>query len=521
MHNADVVEGEAVHNRVDTPSPAEFPEELFAEGRENIRSLALEDAELGICGVIDLLKKNPDNSWSLYDYKRGSPLRNAAGELIAKEADALQIKAYACLAECHGMRISHGVVFYAETRTFVPVNLANKEKQLQEVIDCVRDTIQKGMPLPLENDNRCLFCSMYPVCLPDETRVWRNQRKQSGTIRPPVAEDDPGEILIVQNPRAWLSKKGNTIVVSENGTQISVHPLHLLRSIFLYGAAQLSTQLIQTCLTNGIQVSFFSPAGKYIGRLDTLSISGLDSRFGQYKFASHEAMAVKVGHAIIRAKISNQRTLLLRNMKIKDSDALKMLAAIKNMVGRARTRDELMGIEGRAAAIYFAHFSSMLNNPFFAQHFNGRNRRPPRDPVNAMLSLGYSVLSSEVAGICAAVGLDSACGFLHTPRFGRPSFALDMMEEFRPLIVDSVVISLVNKGYVGEDDFVFSSQGCALKKSGHQAFWNAYAKRMAEELTHPTFHYKMNYRRLIEIQIRQIWRIFRGDQSSYHPIITR
>lgn len=509
------------HRRVDVPSPVEFPEEIFSEGCETIRSLALEDASLGICGVIDLLRKNDDGSWTLFDYKHGSALIDSSGKATAKEADSFQIQAYACLAERHAMKISSGVVFYAETRTFVNVDLHDKEAQVQKVILEVRHTIQDGMPPPLENDNRCLFCSMYPVCLPDETRAWRSQRRVPSAIRPPLAEDDPGEVLVVQNSRAWLSKKGDTIVVSENGVQLSAHPLHLLRSIFLYGAAQLSTQLIQTCLTCNIQVTFFSPAGKYIGRLDSLSISGLDSRFGQYKIASHEAMSVKLGHAIIRAKISNQRTLLLRNMKDKNEDALKTLAGLKNEIRRCRTREELMGVEGRAAAVYFEHFSKMLNVPFFAEHFNGRNRRPPRDPVNAMLSLGYSVLSSEVAGICASVGLDPACGVLHTPRFGRSALALDIMEEFRPLIVDSTVISLVNRGCISEDDFVFSSQGCALKKSGHQAFWGAYARRMSEELTHPMFHYRMTYRRLIEVQIRQLWRIFRGDQTCYHPIITR
>ena len=138
-----------------------------------------------------------------------------------------------------------------------------------------------------------------------------------------------------------------------------------------------------------------------------------------------------------------------------------------------------------------------------------------------MLSLGYSVLSSEIAGICSAVGLDAACGLLYAPRFGRAALALDIMEEFRPLIVDSVVISVINRNAVDFDDFIFSSQGCSLKKSAHHAFWSAYARRMSEELIHPTFGYRTSYRRLIEIQIRQLWRIFRGDCTEYFPIVTR
>lgn len=429
--------------------------------------------------------------------------------------------AYAWLAEQNGMHVSSGFVFYAETRSFARVDLENKESILRSTVDEVRATVAGPMPSPLENDNRCLFCSLYPVCMPDESLIWKRQGAKRTAARPPLPDDDPGEVLIVQNPRAWLSKKGDTVSVSVVSRQVSVHPLHALRSIFLYGPAQISTQLLYSCLSLGIQVSFFSPAGKFLGRLDGLTVSGLDSRSGQYRMAAHEAMSVKIAHAMIRAKISSQRTLLMRNMKEKDKTLFSALADLKKETGRCRTRTALMGVEGKAAAIYFDAFPFMLDEAYFANGFKGRNRRPPRDPVNAMLSLGYSVLSSEIAGGCASVGLDSACGLLHAPRFGRPALALDIMEEFRPLIVDSVVISLVNKGAVSADDFLFSSQGCALKKSAHQAFWNTYAKRMAEELIHPVFRYRMSYRRLLEVQVRQIWRIFRGDQAVYHPIVTR
>lgn len=130
-------------------------------------------------------------------------------------------------------------------------------------------------------------------------------------------------------------------------------------------------------------------------------------------------------------------------------------------------------------------------------------------------------MASEITGICYAVGLDPACGLLHAPRFGRPALSLDIMEEFRPLIVDSVVISVINRKSVELKDFIFSTQGCSLTKNAHKAFWNAYSKRMSEELIHPAFHYRMSYRRLLEIQIRQLWRIFRGDTEEYYPIITR
>lgn len=523
IHDANVVAGEITHRRVDSPTVISFPFETDDSSPDIIRSLSLESGELGICGVIDLLKRNPvDNSWIIYDYKHGAPLKDATGEFCAKDADIVQVQLYTLLARNHQYNISAANIYYAETKTTVSVPLYENEMQLLELIAEVKNCAAGNLPEPLEADTRCLYCSMNTVCLPEESLFWKSQKKITHPIqRPPLAENVSGEVLIIHEPQAWISKKGDVLVVSVSGETVSKHPVHLLKSIFIYGAAQLSTQVICTCLSEGIQVVFFSPAGKFLGRLDTLSISGLDSRYGQYKIAESEIHSVKLAIPMIRAKISNQRVLLQRNGKLKDRSVLNLMRSLRQNAEFAETREELQGIEGKAAAVYFENFSSMLNNADFANLFTGRNRRPPLDPVNAMLSLGYSVLSSEISGICASVGIDSACGLLHAPRFGRPALALDIMEEFRPLIIDSVVISVINRNSVGLEDFIFSSQGCSLKKSAHQAFWSVYSRRMNEELIHPTFRYRMSYRRLIEIQVRQLWRIFRGDNTEYFPIITR
>ena len=523
VYDSNVVAGEMTHKRVDKPTETFFSEEIENNSLKKIRSLALESADIGICGVIDLLEYNQnDGSWTIYDYKHGSPGKDIHGNICAKEADIIQIQMYVMLARHHQYNISAAKIYYAETKTSVAVTLDDNENDLLQIISDVKNTASGELPDPLENDNRCLFCSMNSVCLPEESLYWKKQKKITHPIqRPPLAESGEGEVLIVHEPQAWISKKGDMIVVSVDGKNVSKHPIHLLKSIFIYGAAQLSTQALCTCLTEHIQVIFFTPAGKFIGKLDTLSISGLDSRHGQYKIAESESHSVKIAIPMIKAKISNQRVLLQRNCCPKNNEALNLMRGLRKMTVVAKTREELQGIEGKAAAIYFENFSLMLRNDDFAKRFTGRNRRPPLDPVNAMLSLGYSVLSSEIAGICSAVGLDAACGLLHAPRFGRAALALDIMEEFRPLIVDSVVISVINRNAVDLDDFVFSSQGCSLKKSAHHAFWSAYARRMSEELIHPMFGYRMSYRRLIEIQIRQLWRIFRGDCTEYFPIVTR
>lgn len=519
--NADVVEGKGIHQRVDKPDVIpEYPLEEDT-GRKSIRSLALSDSDLGIHGVLDLLREE-EEGWRVFDYKRGSPLRTSAQMLQPREADAVQLCAYVMLAEKNGWRISGGSIYYAETKQIVEVDCSDTLREtVRRTIQEVRSAIARPTPEPLYGDVRCLYCSLYPVCLPEESLFWKRQKKLSGTLRPPVCEEPGDEVLVIQSPDVYLARRGESLVATRKGKPVSTHPIHRIRSIHLFGGAQFSTQVLQLCLEHHLNLSFFSPAGKYLGRLDTLSISGLDSRHGQYRYAENPSLALPIIRSMIAGKIQNQRTILLRNSRNRPDSVVDELQCLRKKVLHAENRENLLGLEGRAAALYFASFPDVLKQQFFSERFTGRNRRPPRDPVNAMLSLGYSVLSSEISGICASLGLDPSCGLLHVPRFGRAALALDLMEEFRPLIVDSVVISLINRNEVSPNDFVEASTGCGLLRSGHRAFWNAYVRRMNEEVSHPVFHYRLSYRRMLEIQAAQLWRIFRGDGNRYFPMTTR
>lgn len=202
-------------------------------------------------------------------------------------------------------------------------------------------------------------------------------------------------------------------------------------------------------------------------------------------------------------------------------DALRKLYEARDATDDTRDLSELLGCEGAAANIYFEQYASMLKGAEWKFDFQGRNRRPPRDPVNALLSLGYSILAKELAGVCHAVGLDPFLGFLHQPRYGRPALALDLMEEFRPLIADSVAISLVNRGEIDPGDFIRAASGTFLNEQGRRRFWEAWFRRLDTEVTHPEFGYKMSYRRMLEVQARQLWRVVRGDAPVYHGFTTR
>jgi CRISPR-associated protein Cas1 len=230
---------------------------------------------------------------------------------------------------------------------------------------------------------------------------------------------------------------------------------------------------------------------------------------------------LRLAAEVVRVKIHNQRVLLMRNGGAPDS-ALRTLATLRDRAPEATDMTSLLGVEGAAAALYFEHFSSMLkDHNAWAFDFQQRNRRPPRDPVNSLLSMGYSMLSKELAGVCHAVGLDPFLGFFHQPRYGRPALALDLMEEFRPLIADSVAISLLNRGELQVSDFICSANGCFLNQEGRRAFWESYFRRMDADVTHPQFGYQMSYRRMLEVQARQLWRFVRGEAAEYTGFTTR
>lgn len=518
--NEDTVIGSAVHGRVDEPS--KLKEELITETGGSIRSVALSSERIGLSGIADLVVQDANGKRRLVDYKKGSPLRGVDGEWVVKPNDAIQIAAYSELLKEQGISADEASVYYAEIKRHVPVELTNELRDsMYAALRSARDLADSGRCPPPLCSSRCYACSCYPVCLPFETRRWMSGSSDSDNeeMRPPMPEGDEGEILIVQNNRAVVGLKGGEIVVRLDGEQVSKHPIHQLRAVYLYGAVQVSAQAIQTLMELNISVSWFSPAGRFIGTAQGLPSSGVDARMGQYQMWGQPEKRLLVASEIIRAKIHNQRVILMRNGKADDA-VISRMAKLRDSCLHQPHLAALRGVEGTAASLYFESFATMIREdlPF---DFNGRNRRPPRDEVNAMLSLGYSVLAKELTGIAYSVGLDPFLGFFHSPRYGKPALALDMMEEFRPLIADSVVISLINRREIGPEDFDHTTKGTLLKDSGRRQFWRAWARRMDTEVTHPAFGYKMSYRRMLEVQMRQLWRFFRNDISTYSGFTTR
>jgi CRISPR-associated protein Cas1 len=562
QENADTVAGSHVHRNVDAPSrldeeKAKALGENLPEGAK-LRSLRLESESLGLIGVVDIVEGGPDGA-EIIDYKKGSARRDGEGERVAKEPDALQVAAHALLLREQGVKAVRGAIYYAADKRRVPVELTEELfGKVRKAIEDARAVAASGKcPPPLKNDARCLYCSAYPICLPNESLWWSKRRKAADsdgqtqfgfiaqsedavrdrilealdfaaestgkepTLQPPRPGGDDGEVLVVQTPGAQIGQRGDELLVSVKGEDVRKLPGQQVRAIYCYGAVQMTAQAVATCLDLGIDVSYFSPAGRFLGMLGGLPASGVDARRGQYRLFELPGVRLQLAREIIRAKIHNQRVMLMRNGDVPDRVA-SLMASFRDSTESARDITTLMGIEGSAAALYFEQFESMLKQrENWKFDWRGRNRRPPRDPVNALLSLGYSMLAKELTGVCHSVGLDPFLGFMHQPRYGRPALALDLMEEFRPLIADSVAISLINRGELGPEDFIRSANGMFLNERGRKPFWEAWFRRLDTEVSHPEFSYKMAYRRMLEVQARQLWRFVRGEALTYHGFVTR
>jgi CRISPR-associated protein Cas1 len=257
----------------------------------------------------------------------------------------------------------------------------------------------------------------------------------------------------------------------------------------------------------------------------------------QFRLARDETKCLSLARQFVHGKIRNHRTLLMRNHLEPPEPVIMKLKRASEDALAATSIEELLGIEGAAASQYFQQFNGMVkiadelateHNPAkdakqlaFNFNFTNRNRRPPTDPVNAMLSLAYSMLSKDCTLAALAVGFDPYIGFFHQPRFGRPALALDLMEEMRPLIAESTVLSCINNRVVTEKDFVRAGQAVNLTAPGRKRFFQMYEQRMSSLITHPLFDYKVSYRRALELQARLLAKTLTGEIAEYVPLLTR
>lgn len=516
--NTDTVEGRWVHRAVDEPSGrAPLPD----QGALRIaRSVQLSSTELGLVTKVDLLEGAPDGTVVPVETKRGSPPDNAER---AWEPERVQVCVQALLLRAHGYVVNHGILYFAETRerVVVPIDEAIVARTL-ELVRGLREVATAAVPpLPLIDSPKCPRCSLVGICLPDETNALA--ARAAMPRRRLIPSDDTPKPLYVTEQGASVTKSKGRIEIARKGEALASVRLIDVSQVCVYGNAQISTQLLRELMAREIPVCWFSYGGWFSGMATGLPGRNVEIRRRQVIVASQGGAAIAA--QVVAGKILNSRTLLRRNARRDVSSTVSQMKSLADKARRTPSAASLLGIEGSAARLFFSQFSSMVSpnkqlpgSPFT---FEGRNRRPPLDAVNCLLSYLYGLVVKDLTAVLFAIGLDPYIGFYHRPRFGRPALSLDLSEEFRPLIAESVTINLINNGEVGATDFLVRAGGVTLTQSGRKAVLSAYERRLSTTIKHPVFGYEVSYRRALEVQGRMLAAHLLGEIPDYTPFTTR
>lgn len=551
--SADTVEGSAQHTRVDKKNARGLPKPEEATGEETIhsRSAMLSSERLRVIAKMDLIEVE-GGSVTPVDYKHGKP-RETAEKLELWPTDRVQLALQALILRENGYRCEEGVIFYTGTKQRVRISMTHEvleeaEQAATAAWDAARSDV---IPPPLIGSPKCGGCSLAPVCLPDEV------------VRLEASEAEPVQLALFSAPEAEAPRKApasevrrlmsarddlRPVYLDTQGMRVGRSGLVLqvkdrdsrvaqeirvkdICQLNVMGNIQVTTQAIQSLCEEEIPVCYFSQGGWFYGITNGLGTKNVFLRQSQFRAAAKPGFCVDLAGKLTAGKIRNQRTLVMRNHIEPPAFALFEMRRMAERAEEAESLEELLGLEGNAARVYFGLFGGMLKveqggdvaitDGGFVLDFARRNRRPPRDPVNALLSLGYSMLAKDLTVVCAAVGFDPMMGFFHQPRFGRPALALDLMEPFRALIVDSAVITAINTRMITLSDFMRVGPAVALKPAGRKAFYRAYELRMDALVTHPLFGYRVSYRRLLEIQTRLLAKVLQGEIAQYPVFLTK
>jgi len=332
-------------------------------------------------------------------------------------------------------------------------------------------------------------------------------------------------VLYVTSPDAYLTKDGENVVIKvQDETKFRI-PIHNLEGIVCLSYVGASPALMGFCAERNVALSFITETGKFLARVTGPVSGNVLLRRTQYRFADDLEQAKKLAYSFILGKIANCRTVIQRSLRDHAqlpgaplNEAVQALADCIKRLEKASSLDHVRGIEGEAARAYFSVFDYLIVAQKEDFKFNGRNRRPPLDKMNALLSFLYTLLRLDVQAALETVGLDPAVGFLHRDRPGRPGLALDLMEELRPVMADRLALSLVNRKQISSDGFIISSSGAILMDSDtRKTVLEAWQKRKQQEITHPYLNEKIELGLIPYVQALLLARHLRGDIDGYPP----
>ena len=516
-------DGRFVHRRADRPTAAPpAPEAIEDAPPFQARAVDVSSARLGLSTKVDVLEGEAGEVVPV-ERKRGE-----TPDVLHRvyDPERVQVCAQALVLRDAGYTVPHGEVYFDESRQRVRVELDQPLIDLTlEAVRGLREAAARPEPPPpLVDSPKCNGCSLAVICLPDETNLLRRmdeEAQEPALVRRLHPARDDALPLYVQRHGAKVGISGDVLQVRQEGKVVAEARLEHTSQVAVVGNVQVSTQAARRLLERDTPLLFYSTGGWFLGWARGFGNSNVELRRRQYRTADDPERSLALARRFVAAKIANQRTLLRRNHP-DAKDELERLVALRESAQKAASTAELLGLEGTAARLYFGRFPELFKTRLGDFDLNGRTRRPPRDPLNALLSFVYSLLTKEWTVAAATAGFDPYLGFYHRPRFGRPSLALDLMEEFRPIVGDSIVLGLVNGGVVGPDDFVRRGpHGVGLKDHARRAVIAGYERRMDELVTHPVFGYRISYRRVTEVQARLLGRHLMGEIPEYPEFRTR
>ncbi|UOF92506.1 CRISPR-associated endonuclease Cas1 [Fodinisporobacter ferrooxydans] len=515
-------------------------EERLSVKRESgmqTRHIHVSSEQLGIVGILDVLETGKETC--IVEFKKG--------EYRLNQNDDVQLCAQAMAYEDMTATImDFGYVYYHASHRRRKVFFTEDLRELVlQTIERAREILgEHRVPEPI-NDARCGGCALQARCMPGEVEYLReidgknseNSLANKQRLVRPTPSFRLGRVLYIDEEFAYVKKEGRHLKITKNKEVLREVPIDSVDEVVSLSNVQWTTQAQCLLMTEGIPLTFLHTNGRYVGTvIGSFSKNSLQ-RIRQFEI--HQSPERwKIAASFSKGKLQNMRVMMLRNAKnihewnerneqsTQDpnddlSDIPQYEACMKQIENAIKKlnstldRDEILGWEGIGTKAYFTLFRNWIRPPFV---FSGRIRRPPTDPVNALLSFGYSLLAKSIESLVYAVGLDPYIGFLHESQYGRPALALDLMEEFRPVIVDSIVLRAINQRILAADDFEQRENSILLKDSARKTFYKLFDQRLSQEITHPVFHYHVTYRRMMELQVRVLAKTLTGEIPNYIPL---
>lgn len=485
-----------------------------------LTSVEMSSDSLGLVGKTDCLKR-ADGGIVPYEHKRGRAKKE--GKIyLAWPSDALQVSAYGMLLEEHsGQEVTEGRIRYHADNVTVRVPLDDEARQSvrQAVARSIELRQSTERPPVAENDRICIKCSLAPVCLPEEERLTADAHWEPLRLYPAGLE---AKTIHVQEPGSRISRSGNTLKVhTTSGSAMSL-PVNEVGAVVLHGYTQVTTQALHLCANHEIGVHMISAGGKYMAGL-VPGPGGVQRKLRQYEALSDGETRLNLARKLAMAKIESSLRYVLRATRSRSRespDAPNAMDAMRDALKKAahaKTEDELRGHEGYAGRAYFSALPTLIKDTVPDQlRFTKRTRRPPKDPFNALLGFGYSLLYQAVLRSIVAVGLEPAIGFFHTPRSSAHPLVLDIMELFRCPLWDMPLIGSINRlQWDPAQDFAVSPGKVWLSSSGRKKAIQLFEKRLSETWKHPVVKYSLSYARLMELEVRLLEKEWTGQPGLF------